>query len=215
MYFSCLSDRGGSLAVTAVWCRLVVGGQKGRGRGGGERGEGSPISPVGGGRCSSWESHRRRLLLRTPRGGSGVTEVGMERLRLTRASRVRLEHWPFLLTPSQGNSAGTALLAFMFLFSGFFIPYESVPSGWQWFTSLSMFKYPLEGMVLNMLDEEVEEGDLTQVRRPSRTPYGGVERRGFHVTPHAYSSCRGRRGSIPGQEGVRVERGLIGWLFCK
>ncbi|CAM9249928.1 unnamed protein product, partial [Laminaria digitata] len=56
--------------------------------------------------------------------------------------------------PLTGNGAGTALLAFMFLFSGFFISYSSIPKGWRWFTALSMFKYPYEGMIRNMLDEE-------------------------------------------------------------
>lgn len=51
---------------------------------------------------------------------------------------------------------GTALLAFMFLFSGFFISYDDIPDGWKWFSALSMFKYPLEGMIRNMLDEEEE-----------------------------------------------------------
>ncbi|CAN0229893.1 unnamed protein product [Ascophyllum nodosum] len=53
-----------------------------------------------------------------------------------------------------GNGAGTALLAFMFLFSGFFISYDSIPIGWRWFSSLSMFKYPFEAMLRNMIDEE-------------------------------------------------------------
>lgn len=60
----------------------------------------------------------------------------------------------FAPDPLTGNGMGTALLAFMFLFSGFFIPYNSIPKGWRWFSALSMFKYPLEGMLVNMLDAE-------------------------------------------------------------
>eukprot|EP00904_Undaria_pinnatifida_P012369 jgi/Undpi1/8262/HiC_scaffold_25.g10732.m1 len=64
--------------------------------------------------------------------------------------------------PLTGNSAGTALLAFMFLFSGFFISYSSIPKGWRWFTALSMFKYPFEGMIRNMLDEEEDRSGSSQ-----------------------------------------------------
>eukprot|EP00752_Nemacystus_decipiens_P008144 g7283.t1 len=56
--------------------------------------------------------------------------------------------------PLTGNGLGTALLAFMFLFSGFFISYNDIPKGWRWFSALSMFKWPWEAMVRNMLDEE-------------------------------------------------------------
>lgn len=59
---------------------------------------------------------------------------------------------------------GTALLAFQFLFSGFFIPYNSIPKGWRWFSALSMFKYPYEAMLRNMLDEEEDRsGSLTVI----------------------------------------------------
>lgn len=64
---------------------------------------------------------------------------------------------------AQGNGAGTALLAFMFLFSGFFLPYESIPDGWKWFSALSMFKYPYEGMLVNMLDAEEDRGSKSEV----------------------------------------------------
>ncbi|CAN0442779.1 unnamed protein product, partial [Hapterophycus canaliculatus] len=57
---------------------------------------------------------------------------------------------------SQGNGLGTALLAFMFLFSGFFIEYNSIPKGWRWFAALSMFKYPFDAMLKNMIQEEEE-----------------------------------------------------------
>ncbi|CAN0352553.1 unnamed protein product [Pylaiella littoralis] len=68
----------------------------------------------------------------------------------------------FAPDPLTGNGLGTALLAFMFLFSGFFIPYNSIPKGWRWFSALSMFKYPYEAMLRNMLDEEEDRsGDPT------------------------------------------------------
>lgn len=71
---------------------------------------------------------------------------------------------------------GTALLAFMFLFSGFFVPYESIPKGWRWFSALSMFKYPLEGMVVNMLDAEEDRDSvsLTEVFVVSCTVAGNL-----------------------------------------
>eukprot|EP00903_Cladosiphon_okamuranus_P012160 g11407.t1 len=56
--------------------------------------------------------------------------------------------------PLTGNGLGTALMAFQFLFSGFFISYNDIPKGWRWFSALSMFKWPWEAMVRNMLDEE-------------------------------------------------------------
>ncbi|CAM9604466.1 unnamed protein product [Ectocarpus sp. 4 AP-2014] len=66
--------------------------------------------------------------------------------------------------PLTGNGLGTALLAFMFLFSGFFIAYDDIPDGWKWFSALSMFKYPFEGMIRNMLDEEEERsGASTEI----------------------------------------------------
>lgn len=63
----------------------------------------------------------------------------------------------------QGNGAGTALLAFMFLFSGFFVPYNSIPKGWRWFSALSMFKYPLEAMTKNMIEEEEDRSGNEEV----------------------------------------------------
>lgn len=51
----------------------------------------------------------------------------------------------------------------MFLFSGFFIRYNSIPKGWRWFSALSMFKYPLEAMIRNMLDEEEERSGNEEV----------------------------------------------------
>ena len=79
---------------------------------------------------------------------------------------------------NQGNGAGTALLAFMFLFSGFFISYSSIPKGWRWFTALSMFKYPFEGMIRNMLDEEEDRSGSSGVRTNdlSNVPFFGVLR---------------------------------------
>lgn len=82
---------------------------------------------------------------------------------------------------NQGNGAGTAIVAFMFLFSGFFIPYNDIPPGWRWFSALSMFKYPLEGMVVNMLDEEIRRGGLDQVR--SKTAHRSESRRGLSELP--------------------------------
>lgn len=55
-------------------------------------------------------------------------------------------------------------MAFQFLFSGFFISYNSIPKGWRWFSALSMFKWPLEAMVRNMLDEEEERSGELEVR---------------------------------------------------
>ena len=57
-------------------------------------------------------------------------------------------------------------MAFQFLFSGFFIPYNSIPKGWRWFSALSMFKWPLEAMIRNMLNEEEERTpEATEVHR--------------------------------------------------
>lgn len=76
----------------------------------------------------------------------------------------------------QGNGLGTALLAFQFLFSGFFISYNDIPKGWRWFSALSMFKWPWEAMVRNMLDEEEDRTGPSEVRQ-EKYIYGklGVE----------------------------------------
>ncbi|KAG5189798.1 P-loop containing nucleoside triphosphate hydrolase protein [Tribonema minus] len=62
-----------------------------------------------------------------------------------------------------GNSAGTAVLAFMFLFSGFFIPASQIPRGWIWLNYISMFRYPFEGLMKSNLDLlPASEADLRQ-----------------------------------------------------
>ncbi|GBG43253.1 hypothetical protein CBR_g76851 [Chara braunii] len=43
-----------------------------------------------------------------------------------------------------GNTIITAVTAFMFLFSGFFIPTDYIPDYWVWFHYISAFKYPIE-----------------------------------------------------------------------
>ncbi|CAN0193997.1 unnamed protein product [Discosporangium mesarthrocarpum] len=77
--------------------------------------------------------------------------------------------------PLTGNGMGTALMAFMFLFSGFFIPYDDIPAGWRWFSYLSMFKYPFEGLIKNMIDETVAEGDITQEAGDDFAKFAGVD----------------------------------------
>lgn len=44
----------------------------------------------------------------------------------------------------------------MFLLSGFFISSDTIPLGWRRFSVLSMFKYPYETLLRNMLDAEEE-----------------------------------------------------------
>eukprot|EP00850_Spirogloea_muscicola_P005525 SM000025S08420 [mRNA] locus=s25:636056:639886:- [translate_table: standard] len=48
-----------------------------------------------------------------------------------------------------GNTIITALTAYFFLFSGFFIPRKSIPKYWIWLHYLSTFKYPLESLEHN------------------------------------------------------------------
>eukprot|EP00850_Spirogloea_muscicola_P012935 SM000085S23285 [mRNA] locus=s85:456020:458587:+ [translate_table: standard] len=48
-----------------------------------------------------------------------------------------------------GNTIITALTAYFFLFSGFFIPRKSIPKYWIWLHYLSTFKYPLEALQYN------------------------------------------------------------------
>eukprot|EP00897_Mesotaenium_endlicherianum_P001005 jgi/Mesen1/10905/ME000095S10239 len=48
-----------------------------------------------------------------------------------------------------GNTVITATNAYFFLFSGFFIPRESIPKYWQWMHYLSTFKYPIEILEYN------------------------------------------------------------------
>ena len=81
----------------------------------------------------------------------------------------------------QGNGLGTALLAFQFLFSGFFISYNDIPKGWRWFSALSMFKWPWEAMVRNMLDEEEDRTGPSAVRM----------NRLIHDTKHKHGSASG------------------------
>lgn len=78
---------------------------------------------------------------------------------------LRHHHHAMPCQTAQGNGLGTALLAFQFLFSGFFISYNDIPKGWRWFSALSMFKWPWEAMVRNMLDEEEDRSGTTSVRQ--------------------------------------------------
>eukprot|EP01137_Pigoraptor_chileana_P002691 Opistho-2@41878 len=48
-----------------------------------------------------------------------------------------------------GNSISTALFAFMFLMSGFFIAKNSIPNYWIWFHYISIFKYAFEALMVN------------------------------------------------------------------
>ncbi|CAI5485244.1 unnamed protein product [Closterium sp. Naga37s-1] len=48
-----------------------------------------------------------------------------------------------------GNTVVTAITAFFFLFSGFFISKNNIPPYWIWMNYLSTFKYPLEMLTLN------------------------------------------------------------------
>ncbi|CAM6089346.1 unnamed protein product [Calypogeia fissa] len=48
-----------------------------------------------------------------------------------------------------GNSLCSAIIAYFFLFSGFFIPRSGIPKYWIWMHYLSLFKYPYECLVEN------------------------------------------------------------------
>eukprot|EP00898_Chlorokybus_atmophyticus_P006939 jgi/Chlat1/7246/Chrsp58S06870 len=49
-----------------------------------------------------------------------------------------------------GNSMITALFAFMFLFSGFFIKRGDIPGWWIWIYYISLFKYAFDSFVVNL-----------------------------------------------------------------
>eukprot|EP00899_Mesostigma_viride_P025494 jgi/Mesvir1/6129/Mv00833-RA.1 len=53
-----------------------------------------------------------------------------------------------------GNSATTALFAFMFLFCGFFISQDNIPGYWIWLHYLSLFKWSLEALVVNEFEDD-------------------------------------------------------------
>ncbi|BBN10593.1 ATP-binding cassette, subfamily G (WHITE), member 2 [Marchantia polymorpha subsp. ruderalis] len=48
-----------------------------------------------------------------------------------------------------GNSLCSAVIAYFFLFSGFFIERNNIPKYWIWLHYLSLFKYPFESMLEN------------------------------------------------------------------
>jgi len=54
--------------------------------------------------------------------------------------------------PMAGQSAGSALLSVMFLFSGFFIKSKDIPDYWIWLHYLSLFKYAFDSLIVNDLN---------------------------------------------------------------
>ncbi|KAG6557622.1 hypothetical protein Mapa_000903 [Marchantia paleacea] len=48
-----------------------------------------------------------------------------------------------------GNSLCSAIIAYFFLFSGFFIERNNIPKYWIWLHYLSLFKYPFESLLQN------------------------------------------------------------------
>lgn len=53
--------------------------------------------------------------------------------------------------PMAGQTAGSALLSVMFLFSGFFIKSGDIPDYWIWLHYMSLFKYAFESLIINDL----------------------------------------------------------------
>jgi ABC-type multidrug transport system permease subunit len=70
-------------------------------------------------------------------------------------SRVTLNLWEvlFLSTVSSdfisGNSLICTVLGAFFLFSGYFIPKESIPKYWLFMYYVSLYKYPLDSLLTN------------------------------------------------------------------
>jgi len=61
-----------------------------------------------------------------------------------------------------GQTAGSALLSVMFLFSGFFIKTNDIPDYWIWLHYLSLFKYAFDSLIINDLHGvTVEENGVT------------------------------------------------------
>jgi len=50
-----------------------------------------------------------------------------------------------------GQTAGSALLSIMFLFSGFFIKTSDIPDYWIYLHYLSLFKYAFDSLIINDL----------------------------------------------------------------
>lgn len=48
-----------------------------------------------------------------------------------------------------GNTVVTGFMGAFFLFSGFFIAKDYLPKGWLWMHYISLFKYPLEALLIN------------------------------------------------------------------
>lgn len=55
--------------------------------------------------------------------------------------------------PMTGQTAGSAILSIMFLFSGFFISSGDIPNYWIWLHYLSLFKYGFESLIINDLHD--------------------------------------------------------------
>jgi len=60
------------------------------------------------------------------------------------------------------QTAGSALLSIMFLFSGFFIKTADIPDYWIWLHYLSLFKYAFDSLLINDLyGATVESNGIT------------------------------------------------------
>jgi len=65
-------------------------------------------------------------------------------------------------SPMVGQTAGSALLSVMFLFSGFFIKSKDIPDYWIWLHYTSLFKYAFDSLIVNDLTGvTVVEGGVT------------------------------------------------------
>ncbi|MCL7028908.1 hypothetical protein MKW94_002389 [Papaver nudicaule] len=70
-----------------------------------------------------------------------------------------------------GYCMALEILGFYILFCGFFISRDRIPSYWIWFHFLSLFKYPLDGVVQNEFNDEASKCYLSGVQMFDGTPF--------------------------------------------
>lgn len=86
-----------------------------------------------------------------------------------------------------GNSLISALAAFMFLVSGFFLPQSEIPPYWIWLHYISLFTYAINAMLKNDLEYTTNEWECGAVTPPDlECPLDGPEALSmFDVTPYS------------------------------
>ncbi|CAI5932725.1 unnamed protein product [Closterium sp. NIES-64] len=92
------------------------------------------------------------LFLRLPSNPQGIEErMGFFAFSLAFLLTSSVEALPVAMAPDfiTANSMIAGLMGAFFLFSGYFIAKKYIPSYWIWMHYLSVFKYPLDALIIN------------------------------------------------------------------